>query len=324
MLRSIQNLLLLLPLSLSVHTVQATASGPPLQTRQSSGCGSALPGNQTVNSVTNVLLEYGGRERSYLIFIPPKYDINTPSALIVSYHGGTQTAEDQLELDQFTNPEFNTDIMVAYPQGIDDVWQGVPGVSVDDLGFTNALLDAIESHHCISTSKIFAAGKSDGGGFVNQLACNATLSMRLAAFAAVSGAFYINTTACDDPSTVHIPCAPGRDDVPIIEFHGGNDTTIPYTGGAHRGECLPAIPHWVHEWADRDGLSLDNTTTRLEKDTWEYTYGQDGLVTHVYDESIGHDWPSTVPNHDNQQSGHHPASFNATPIILEYFGNHTL
>jgi poly(3-hydroxybutyrate) depolymerase len=116
------------------------------------------------------------------------------------------------------------------------------------------------------------------------------MSWRIAAFAPVSGAFYINTTTCD-PSTVAIPCNNSRP-ILMIEFHGANDTTIAYEGGLRKNECLPSIPHFIQEWAVRDGLSLVNTTTNLTRDTLLYSYGkgiEEGLVTHAFDTDIGHD-----------------------------------
>lgn len=202
------------------------------------------------------------------------------------------------------------------------MWQGVPGVDVDDVAFTTAILDHLQDTYCIDSSRIFATGKSDGAGFVNVLACDANLSARIAAFAPVSGAFYINTSPCH-ASTVTIPCSASRKDIPFLEFHGGNDTTIAYTGGARKGECLPTIPHFIQQWAVRDGLGSKNTSSPLAENTTRYKFG-DGLVQHIFDSVIGHDWPSTQPNDDNQRSGHHVASFNATPIILDFFNSHPL
>lgn len=31
----------------------------------------------------------------------------------------------------------------------------------------------------------------------------------------------------------------------MLEFHGGDDTTISYAGGERKGECLPSITHWI-------------------------------------------------------------------------------
>jgi poly(3-hydroxybutyrate) depolymerase len=177
--------------------------------------------------------------------------------------------------------------------------------------------------YCIDKARIWASGKSDGGGFNGLLACDTLLSQRIAAFAPVSGAFYVkNKTEECDPITIPIPCNPGRPSVPFIEFHGGKDRTIPYEGGPRQRECLPEIPHYLQEWAARDGLGTQNLTSQLTSDTLVYQFGTDGLVTGVYDPSIKHDWPSTFPNSDNRRKGDQPASFNATTLIMEFFEKH--
>ncbi|KAH8705840.1 hypothetical protein BGW36DRAFT_18591 [Talaromyces proteolyticus] len=290
---------------------------------------SATPTSSDVNNqlppgVSNVTIISGGLNRSYLLFIPPLYKPDTPTGAILSYHGGNRTALDQLQLDELTNSEFNTDLIVVYPQGIDKKWEGVPGVNTNDTQFTTDILNQVESRYSIDSKHIWATGKSDGGGFCNRLACDAVLSARLAAFAPVSGAYYVDTLPCT-PSTVEIPCNASRRNIPFLAFHGGNDTTIPYLGGERKHECLPTIPHFIRQWAKRDGLnSSSNITTSIASNTVQYSFGITGLVQLVYDSVIGHDWPSTIPNADNQKAGHQPASFNATPIVLDFFRNHQL
>jgi len=150
------------------------------------------------------------------------------------------------------------------------------------------------------------------------------MSARFAAFAPVSGAYYVDILPCL-PSTVQISCKASRTNIPILAFHGGNDTTISYWGGKRKEECLPTIPHFIQQWAARDQLSSRrNKTLAVASDTVIYSFGVGGLVGLIYDSVIGHDWPSTVPNSDNQQAGHHVASFNATPIILDFFNRHSL
>jgi poly(3-hydroxybutyrate) depolymerase len=82
------------------------------------GCGKLLPHGQALGTVSNISISSGGFQRSYLVFIPPKYNAFIPTPLILSYHGGVRSAMDQLELDQLTSSEFNTQLIVVYPQGI--------------------------------------------------------------------------------------------------------------------------------------------------------------------------------------------------------------
>lgn len=128
------------------------------------------------------------------------------------------------------------------------------------------------------------------------LACDDDMSQRIAAFAPVSGAFYMDDfgDVCE-PETVPIePCSPGRDDVPVLVFHGLVDDTIAYYGGPRRGGCLPTIPHWVQTWADRDGLGPRNETSAVPtaldgSSAIRYEFGegvQKGLVTHIMDGTV--------------------------------------
>ena len=57
--------------------------------------------------------------RSYLLFVPKSYVSRaSPAPLILSYHGGDRNASQQAALDLLTSPFFNTEYVVAYPQGI--------------------------------------------------------------------------------------------------------------------------------------------------------------------------------------------------------------
>jgi poly(3-hydroxybutyrate) depolymerase len=179
-----------------------------------------------------------------------------------------------------------------------DEWEGDPDSSgVDDIGFVSDMISHFSDRYCIDTTRIYAAGKSNGGGFTNTLACDSNLSTQIAAFAPVSGAFYIpgSSSSDCDAQRITIPCSPGRNPVPIMEFHGSADDTIPYSGGGRRKECLPTIPHWVREWSKREGYGLTNKTTQLyggKVQKYEYAgaQGQLGIVTHYLTDGLGHAW----------------------------------
>lgn len=57
-------------------------------------------------------------DRRYLLYLPVNYEPNKPAPLILSYHGGTRTAESQQALDLLTTTYFNRDYIVVYPNGI--------------------------------------------------------------------------------------------------------------------------------------------------------------------------------------------------------------
>ncbi|KAA8570268.1 hypothetical protein MFRU_005g03620 [Monilinia fructicola] len=293
----------------------------------SCACNKPLPSDITIGQPKNISITSSNVTRSYLIVIPSLYITQSSTPVIFSFHGGNRKASDQLTLDEISYPEFNNFSITIYPQGIKDKWEGDPGNTANDTQLVSDIIDSLKTNYCIDTKRIWATGKSDGGGFCNTLACDPILSTKIAAFAPVSGAYYIDTQPCH-PHNVTIPCSPGRPKIPILEFHGGNDSTIHYGGQANRSnECIPSIPHWVREWALRDKLGLKNVTTTLTNDTVVYTYGEGeekGLVQHVFDKVLGHSWPSTAPNDDSIRLEEGPASFNATPIILDWFQKHIL
>ncbi|KAK9420196.1 putative Alpha/Beta hydrolase protein [Seiridium unicorne] len=268
-------------------------------------------------------------DRSYLISIPANYSSQTLSPLILSFHGVFQSAEVQLELDQFSNAKVNEQYIVVYPNALDGQWQVSPESDSDDVGFVSSILEEVESSLCIDLSRIYATGMSQGGGMTGYLACNQTISSRFAAFAPVSGAFYVQDTNHCDTETIAIPCSPGRAKVPILEFHGGSDDVIPYNGDpSKRGACLPAIPHWVQAMVELNNLGSSNASTSLTSSATLYQFGGDeatpGLVSHVYDGiSIGPVWPATE-KFARTIGGNSSASFNATPMILDFFSKYSL
>ncbi|KAM0139361.1 hypothetical protein ACHAP3_003130 [Botrytis cinerea] len=295
--------------------------------REDPTCTKAIPSDITIGQPKNISITSSDVHRSYLIVVPPLYTSQPSTPVIFSFHGGHRNASQQLALDQISNPEFNDFAITIYPQGVKGKWEGNPGNTANDTQLVSDIIDSLDKTYCIDNKRIWATGKSDGGGFCNTLACHPIISTKIAAFAPVSGAFYIDTQPCF-PNNVTIPCSPGRLKIPMLEFHGGDDSTIRYYGQANRSnQCIPTVPHWVHQWALRDELGLKNVTTDLTNDTAVYSYGKgedEGLVQHVFDRKLGHDWPSTVLNADLIGHGEGPASFDATPMILDFFQKHIL
>ncbi|KAH0358077.1 alpha/beta-hydrolase, partial [Aureobasidium melanogenum] len=295
------------------------------QSAATSGCGNPLSSQLTQGgaSQTNSLnfTTSGGVLRSYLLHIPSSYNINTPAPIAFSYHGRTETPQDQESISGMSNETMNPNYLVVYPQGIDLQWQGDPAaVGYDDIGFTMELLANLSSTFCIDSARVYAVGKSNGGGFAaNVLACDPQASRIFAGFAGASGAYYQGTTdvGCTD-ATVTFSCNPGRYPVPIFTTHGDADTTIPYTGGGRRGRCLPSIPLFMTSWAVRNSLGSSNTSVSLyNNNVVRYDYGNASfpqLSAHYYVHGLGHTWPSLAAG----------SPFDATPLLLSFWNKWTL
>lgn len=322
----------MVPLSLFSTAILAALPGisGASFTDEESGCGGSLPEGIELDKSVNLTISSssGVSTRGYRLHLPKTYDTNKKVPLILSYHGRGKDAKFQEELSQFSNATYGFEGISVYPEGIPNAkgtqqFQGDPDSpsSINDVTFTLELLDELQKTYCIDTSRIYAAGKSNGAGFTGVLACDADATKRIAAFAPVSGAFYLNADQ-ELP-----PCNPSRLPIPIMEFHGFKDTTIPYAGGENtRGNANSTnVVTWVDDWAKRDGFEVAaNKTSYLCSGTKKVTrYSWNETVVHYNYTNLFHDWPSSFPNGDTDKYLTCEEA-EATSIILEWLTKWTL
>jgi hypothetical protein len=122
-----------------------------------------------------------------------------------------------------------------------------------DVEYVDKLLNFLEGEHCVNTSLIFATGLGTGGGMSHLLACNSTLSRRIAAFAAISGAFYDS----DSKESIWHTCDIGRRPIPFLEIHGNDDERWSYwppkvPGASENGLEALGPSKWLKAWAVRN------------------------------------------------------------------------
>lgn len=229
-------------------------------------------------------LSSGGLDRTYQLHLPADYKSKKDWPVVLAFHGRGNTGEGTEIFSKLST----LPAIVVYPNGVigtgdgdRQAWQGAPysAPGVDDVAFTNDLLDELEATLCMDERRVYATGKSNGAGFVGILAC--VEADRIAAIAPVAGAFYPNG----------IDCRPSRP-VPVIDFHGTGDVTIPYAGDADRG--LPAIKDWVAAWAKRDRCLVRLGDNKIGSDVtvsrWlGCAHGTE--VRHVAVTDGGHTWP---------------------------------
>ncbi|MEU6696971.1 poly(3-hydroxybutyrate) depolymerase [Pseudonocardia sp. NPDC046786] len=289
----------------------ATASAGERPPPRSPGCGTPAP--QQPGTSVDRTVRSGGLDRAVRLHLPPDYTADRAWPVVLVFHGRGNSGPTTEEFSELSAPP----AILAYPDGVPGgedrrAWQGAPysAPGVDDVAFTGDLLDELESTLCVDTKRVYATGKSNGGGFTEILACR--LADRIAAFAPVAGAYY----RAGEP-----PCEPGRA-VPVLSFHGTGDVTIPYAGDAARG--LPAIPDWVAGWADRNSCTPQPATRRIEPDVTVSTWsGCDdrARVEHVAIDDAGHTWPGATLY---SGGGSTTYTVRATDLIWDFFSRHRL
>jgi len=327
-------------------------AGPPLHhplpildvatSNAPSGCG--LESSWQFDSTNHANVTMGNR--SFLVHIPPSYITTTPHALVLSFHGFGEEDLNQEKISGLSQQGLKINgkgIIAVYPNakfgpgrsGKESIraWQGAPysPPGVDDIAFTQTVVQQLQSNLCVDDSRIYASGKSNGGGFTNLLACTQSTANIFAAFAPVSAALYSGANPND--------CAPGRT-VPIINFHGLADTTVPFYGQSadDKGDtayATPSITQYREAWAIRNGcgppscsdspalgigaiISNPDGNTTLVQSICSAS-DNDAIVNGFSVRCLGHSWPSTL----GLDGG--ITNFNATTAyILPFFESHTL
>ncbi|WP_328583465.1 alpha/beta hydrolase family esterase [Streptomyces sp. NBC_00370] len=246
-------------------------------------CG--LPAPQPAGTSAPHTISSGGRERAYRLHLPAGYGTKRDWPVVLAFHGRGNTGAGTEEFSKLST----LPAVVVYPEGVigtgdgdRQAWQGAPyaAAGVDDVAFTGDLLDRLEATLCVDERRVYATGKSNGAGFVSTLlACR--MADRIAAVAPVAAALYPTGEECR-------PARP----MPMIDFHGTGDVTIPYAGDADRG--LPAIDTWVAGKAALNGCRSRASVQVIEPDiTVSRWSGCDrgADVRHVAVTDGGHTWP---------------------------------
>ncbi|WP_306371355.1 PHB depolymerase family esterase [Nocardiopsis sp. CC223A] len=283
-LRSLVRSVLVLALAaLAVAVPGAAVPHDPDRGRHSTGCG--LPAPHQPGETARYSLVSGGVEREYLVRLPRDYTPGRTWPVLLAYHGRGGGAEGMAGYSGLTG----LPAVVVLPdallgEGGRSAWQGAPysPPGVDDVAFTRALLDTVESRTCVDRTRVYAAGMSNGGGFTAVLACAAP--ERIAAIAPVAAAFYPHGLECDTSRAV-----------PVVSFHGTDDSTIPYTGDPGRG--LPDVADWNADRAAANGCRRGPEAERLGPDVTalEWTGCAGGAdVRHLVVAGGGHTWPGAA------------------------------
>jgi polyhydroxybutyrate depolymerase len=222
----------------------------------------------------------GGRERSYRLFVPGKYDGRTPLPIVLELHGSGGTSAGQARTSGFDDVAGREGFFVASLQADGGRWNvPVHEDRPDDVKYVGNVIDDVAAQLCVDKTRVYATGFSGGARMSSLLGCK--LNGRIAAIAPVSGLRW--------PA----PCT-GRT-IPVLTFHGLADPQNPYDGKAEgRGdEWLESVPDALAGWARHDGCDLkvivEDPPGPLS--TMRYTGCRDGAeVRMIRIDGLGHTW----------------------------------
>ena len=238
-------------------------------------------------------MSHDGEQRDFFLYVPSSYDGGTALPVMFAFHGNGGYAEDFVYMADMRSLADSEGFFVVYPQGLildgeGTHWNPMPdGIlsdnksEVDDIGFTEAILDSLPSKYNFDQDRVYATGYSNGAGLAYSLGC--FLSDRFAAVAPVSGLMYEAAAAnCD---TTH-PTS-------VFVFNGTDDGTRPYAG--YPGYMM-GVDDVVSYWAGHNNTNPSPTTTNVSSNNTTiehrvYSDGDGDSSVQLYKViNGGHDW----------------------------------
>jgi len=286
-----------------------------------------------------------GIERSYYLYSPSSYTPDRPMPLLLAFHGGIGQGNDMAVKTGFNDLADKEGFIVIYPNGIDlgaagGQWndgRNTPEVhpEIDDVSFVRAVIEDLVKFRNIDRKRIYVTGGSNGGFFVQRLACE--MYDQIAAVASVSATM---------AKSLLSRCQPSRA-IPILMINGTEDKLVPWAGGqmkfGARGEIL-SVPDTVAFWRQNNGCSATPKQERLpdtEPDgtqvvSYHYSGCHKNATVLLYKiEGGGHGWPGgramrqfNQGNFSNRSYenlvGKNTQELNASEIVWQFLRQYTL
>ena len=238
-------------------------------------------------------INYQGIERGYIIHIPNSYTDKSEVPLILCFHGYSSSANIIMSYSGFNELSEKEGFIVVYPQGAIYKKSGKTHWNVgytleskiDDIEFTNILLDNLFVKYRINKDRVYSTGFSNGGYMSFLLACQ--LSNRFAAVSSVAGSM--------TPETFE-ECNP-QHPTPILQVHGLEDRVVPYIG---KSSWTKPIKEVMNYWSKLN--KCDTTITTSFPDIVKEDNSYVAMETHINRSNRistqhikiikgGHEWP---------------------------------
>ncbi len=189
--------------------------------------------------------------------------------------------------------------------------------AADDVAFFNQMLDQLGTKFSVDSSRIYAAGLSEGGFMTMRLGC--AISDRLAAVAAVGAAM---------PKTMI--CVPSRA-VPLVMIDGTSDPVVPYGGGTEKNLSVAtvSVEDSAKAWAKIDRCAEKPEKSKLaasgkggmevKVDTYDGCQQSAQVVLYSV-KGAGNTWPGGEQYEAENTIGKTSQDLNADETIWKFLG----
>ncbi|MBC8266886.1 MAG: prolyl oligopeptidase family serine peptidase [Flavobacteriales bacterium] len=254
-------------------------------------------------SQQSLTFQHGGLTREYILYKPVNLPINAP--LVFVFHGYGGDGQTIMNYSNMNTIADQNGFAVCYPEGtlawgdqFFDVGYDFINWSVDDVGFSVALANYLQTTHQLDPYRTFSTGLSNGGDISYMLACQASTTFR--AIAPVAGMILANIyNNCN--ATVPIPVFEIHGTVDNVTFYNGDMTN---SGGWGAYLSIPATIDYFKTKNNLTDLFVDtlpdidpNDGSIIERNI----YSSPNTTNEVWLYKViggGHDWPGSWGNMD--------------------------
>lgn len=280
--------------------------------------------------IYNSHIIWQNRIRSYVISFPPSA-AKFPAPIVFGLHGGGGSPT-QFSWATSLIPKANErGYIVVLPQGSGSVaslayWQSgtQPRLSndakIDDLGFLGMLMDMSVRGAGADPTRMYFCGISNGAHMTHRVA--GFFGDRLAAIGVVAGLRSVGQYAVTPKAAV-----------PLVAFHGSQDTFLPIGGGTTDFQSffypfeVPNYLEALRSWAIQNKTPEGRLST-ITPEVWRLSWRQGLVGTPDVDAYIcgngGHTWPGGRVSQFEIDGGVGPVcmDIDATELMLDFFDQH--
>lgn len=283
-------------------------------------------------------LEFDGRTREvYLQTLPGRSEYR---GLVLVLHGGGGRAKHMpwAEGGRFSELAAREGMLLAYPQGIDRMWNEGPAPpeirarhrayreNVDDVGFLLHLMDELGERHPYPSGEVYVCGISNGGRM--------TMRMLIEHPQRVAAAGVVVAQLRPEDSLGALPGHP----VPLALLLGTADPLVPYAGGMvkvlrrEHGVVLSG-PETFQRFRQGYACGAGRETVLADRDPEDGTLSREEWATEcaggaevllVTSEGGGHTWPGGAQYLPRAMVGPVVRDFHGSERLWQFWRRHGL
>lgn len=291
-----------------------------------------LSGTENPIDIPALTIKSSGTERTCFVHLPKGFSSKKVYPLVFILHGGGGNALQVAGHSQFNKLADKYGFIVAYPQGINKHWNDGRKVpkhreqdsTINDIEFIMKSIEAIKRKYPVNSSRIYAAGISNGGFMCQRLAVE-----KANTFAAVASIVASLPLRWQNSS-------PGE--ISVLLINGTSDPLVPYNGGPltikilgirlDQGKVL-STDKTIYFWLKHNKISTLPVITDIEDKVpndnchavrFDWSNKESGVcVSLIKVINGGHSWPGAEKNLPKRIVGETCDDFNASEVIWSFF-----